>query len=1036
MSREYVVVHKKTGVFGKLRSMFTDNGSARVSGQILDLVMDNGAVMARFPVKELAGLTWESAVTTDNFVMTGAGGVRGVVRGLPREEGRRLEQAVQQAARSIARDFEKEVAAAWRAVERERERVLALAQGGNGSRWIQHSEVKELVTPKPTVTAAEFGPVVRAAVADKVWSDLQRLESLNVRQQVEDLRKTNNEAYLRRAARAAGELGRELWGIELTEEQCRAVGIGEDVTQVVAGAGSGKTSVLTAKAAHLERFNGVPAERILCLAYNRAAVEEVQRRLAQAGSAAAVRTFHSFGMEVIGEATGRKPSIAALAEDDAAFRKFIDDRLQDYLRDGERRSTTAALMFLTGLGEYESPFAYASLEEYEAAIRAGNYRALRGERVKSQDELALANYLALAGVEYQYERRYPHWSGDERHGLYKPDFYLPEREVWLEHFCLNERGDCPAGWAGYKESAAWKRRLHAEEGTTLRETYTWQFRQGLLEAAVAEILAEFDISGAPMAAEDLLEGLRADYSFSNAVKLLEQFLRHAKAGQLSMADLEASLYRKFGESGDLYRGILLLRVYGWLRADYEAALAADGGGDFQDLINEAGNQIAAGNWAGEYDYVLVDEYQDISHDRFRLLRELQRRGSRIFTVGDDWQSINRWAGSDVALFRNAERKEAAKLGYTEQMALRRTFRFNAGVAGLSGDFIMRNPAQTKRSVLPNEEVADGGVTLVFAPDIPQGLRLTHRDLAARGEERGQVSVKYLGRYNNLSQYCRDRDYSTVHRAKGLEADYSVVIGLEDRKMGFPSRIESDPLLEVAIPFLREKDYPLAEERRLLYVAMTRGRKGCYLVVDSQWPSAFALELLQLDPELRCLGEGPMLCPACGEGWISRSSSGKTAVCGSCGYRAPICAACGAGYVFVDKERGRGFCQKGDCGATSVLCPECREGVLSRSVGTEGGVYYWCSGGRSNCKINVGSCYFCREGCVDVLTRAKEQVAVCVNASCRREFDLCRKCRKGYLVPKEGKNGRFVGCTWWRHSGCKNSRDWSAAETARFGGALE
>ena len=99
-------------------------------------------------------------------------------------------------------------------------------------------------------------------------------------------------------------------------------------------------------------------------------------------------------------------------------------------------------------------------------------------------------------------------------------------------------------------------------------------------------------------------------------------------------------------------------------------------------------------------------------------------------------------------------------------------------------------------------------------------------------------------------------FSTVHSAKGQEADYVIVLDLSDARSGFPSRIEDDPLLELVLPPVLERSYPLAEERRLFYVAMTRARVGVYLATDQTHPSEFVTELVDHSPDLRRMGEEP------------------------------------------------------------------------------------------------------------------------------------------------------------------------------------
>src|SRR5690606_5814306 len=73
--------------------------------------------------------------------------------------------------------------------------------------------------------------------------------------------------------------------------------------------------------------------------------------------------------------------------------------------------------------------------------------------------------------------------------------------------------------------------------------------------------------------------------------------------------------------------------------------------DFHDMIRRALEYVSEGRYKSNFRYILVDEFQDISQGRARLLRALRDQvdEAKLFCVGDDWQSIYRFTGSDVSL---------------------------------------------------------------------------------------------------------------------------------------------------------------------------------------------------------------------------------------------------------------------------------------------------------------------------------------------------------------------------------------------------
>ena len=174
--------------------------------------------------------------------------------------------------------------------------------------------------------------------------------------------------------------------------------------------------------------------------------------------------------------------------------------------------------------------------------------------------------------------------------------------------------------------------------------------------------------------------------------------------------------------------------------------------------------------------------------------------------------------------------------------------------------------------------------------------------SGQGSRQGQRLV-------HLDQSCPDHpldvaclrvEFSTVHGAKGREADYVIVLDLNDGRWGFPSKVEDDPLLELVLPPVSGGAYPLAEERRLFYVAMTRARNGAHLVADPVQPSTFVTEMLKEPDELKRIGELAPECSSCRRGRLRPSLIPMYLMCSdsSCDHRAPRCPNCDAGYVLV------------------------------------------------------------------------------------------------------------------------------------------
>lgn len=730
----------------------------------------------------------------------------------------------------------------------------------------------------------------------------------------------------------------------LTEEQAEAVATDEDVTLVLAGAGTGKTSVIVGKVAHLVRNQGVSPDEVLVLAFNRKAASEIRGRLKGDLASAHVYNFHGFGHRVIAESE-KTPTVSKLAEDPLKLRRAVGGILRELLND-PGQSESVIDFIVHHQAPYKSAFDFDTLHEYEEFVKHVELRALSGDLVKSFEELEIANYLTEHRVKFRYEGPYETDTVTQQRRQYQPDFFLPDYGIYIEHFALDQIGRPPPGWRGYGEGVEWKRNIHRQRGSTLVETYSWQYRQGVLLETLRTRLEDSGVRFEQVPRHTLVQKL-AQEQVSRLTDLLSTFLNHVKSGRLSPDDLRA--YAR--GTGDRRRNESFLEVFEQVLDRYQKRLADQATVDFHDLINRAVDHIGAGRWKPQYRYVLVDEFQDISAGRMALLQVLQRQDVAFFLVGDDWQSIYRFAGSDIGLLRYC----GDWLGQVEERTLGRTFRFADGILGPSSAFVKRNPEQTQRTLLPASDAEDAGITVIAHPSHAGGVARALQDIEA--SVRSRQSVLVLGRYGQRRVEAPrypgrgelKTEFSTVHAAKGREEDYVIVLDLNDGRWGFPSRFEDDPLLDLVLP-PSGGAYPFAEERRLFYVAMTRARKGVYLVTDPVQPSTFVTELMEKSDRIRRIGELALECPRCRRGRLSASTSPKYLTCSDsrCHHHAPRCPSCNAGFALVGG--GVASCTNQRCRRPPVVCPKCGMGVL-RVIDGRFGAFWGCTefSSRESCR---------------------------------------------------------------------------------------
>lgn len=652
----------------------------------------------------------------------------------------------------------------------------------------------------------------------------------------------------------------------LTELQRRSVILDERRNLVVAGAGTGKTSVIVAKAGYLIETGKCKPEDILLLAFNADAAKELADRCnARLGVQIQASTFHALGNQIVSSVEPLVPTLSRLAIDRQYFSQFLDSVIED-LKDDMHIWKKTRTFVLGHLKPYKAESAFSTLTEYESYIRRVELRALSGDLVKSFAELDIANFLFFNGVRFEYEKRYPH-----EPKRYQPDFYLPDYDIWIEHFGIDRNGDTAPyiDRKQYHSEMDWKRNIHALNNTRLLETYSWQKAESILTTYLNGLLKNNGVIYAPRSPEEIFTALRKAGYTTQLAGLVETFLSHFKSNQMSLADLR----RKAKKSANSIRAMAFVELFQFFLEKYQSELSSKSPReiDFNDMVSLATHYVQTGRFKVPWKYIIVDEFQDISVGRYLLLEAMlkRRHDLQFFAVGDDWQSIYRFAGSDISIMSRFRKF----FGRATIVKLDRTFRFNDKIATVSGKFIQKNPKQIRKTLATQVHCISPQVFLHWNDSSTGSSRSDNMALQkvagviTENVQQENPSLLILSRYNHLLP-----DHSglkaiehiwpgqvktpmTVHRSKGLEADYVIIIGLIADKYGFPSEIEDDPLLGLV---LAEPDsYHNAEERRLFYVALTRARHQVHLLVDRNRPSAFALELLNEGYDVQHVGAAPM-----------------------------------------------------------------------------------------------------------------------------------------------------------------------------------
>ena len=792
--------------------------------------------------------------------------------------------------------------------------------------------------------------------------------------------------------------------IMLDDDQRRVVLTDEDYCLVIAGAGAGKTTTVAAKVKYLVEKQGINPAEILVVSFTNKAVGELKEKInKQLKIACPITTFHSTGNAILHKDGEEKLNIVQneklyfVLEDyfrDTVLQnqKLVDDLIQffaTYFDAPIRAKDKNELCTKLSTSNFSTMKSEVGEVNYELAVknsRDKKHVTIQNEILRSQEEVQIANFLYLNNIEYEYEPRYK-FNIEGAKKPYTPDFIIRQngKEAYIEHFGITQSGKSDRYTADelkkYLKAGRDKLELHKRHGTTLLYTFS-EFNDG--KPMLEHLRKQLEKKGFVLNPRDNREVLKKisnqDESryIRKLVNLVDRFISNFKTNGYPIEKFD-----EWSVQSKNVRTKLFLGICKECYLEYERYLHKNNAIDFSDMINKSARLLKESKAVGEqikFKYIIVDEYQDISRQRFDLVGALHDvTNAKIIAVGDDWQSIYAFSGSDITLFT----KFSEIMGYAELLKITKTYRNSQEVIDIAGNFIQKNTAQIRKTLKSPKTIKDpviiytydarqkrfgGNANYNLAKSVETAVEQIIEFNKLEGRNTKNQEILLLGRFGfdgkNLekSSLFEYRDYGnkvrclkhpelkitfmTAHASKGLGYDNVIVINGKNETYGFPSKIENDPVLNYVTK--RDDSIEAAEERRLFYVAMTRTKNRVYFIAPEQNPSEFLLEIKHDYKNVVLKGE-----------WSEEAKSG-TAFKKSC----PIC-----GYP------------------------------LQYKVKVAYGLRLWI------CMNDPEVC--------DFMTNEV--------AAGKLAVQKCDRC-DGYLIAKRQKDGRyFLGCTNYSHDGkgCNN-----------------
>lgn len=589
-------------------------------------------------------------------------------------------------------------------------------------------------------------------------------------------------------------------GFPLDLNQRMAVLKDEDNSLVIAGAGSGKSLTIIGKIHYLIQKQYIKENDILCISFTNEATKSLKQKLKKLyGYNIDVMTFHKLGLEII-KNNDKKYKITK-----NELEKIVDE----YFRNLNKKDIICVMKYLNEFVEIKGYYkieTYKTLREISIGLT---------DNIKTKEEKEIANILYLMEIDYSYiETSFG--------GIFK----IKGDCIYYYHF---------------------KNPLYAlmciDKNKKYKSLYKCMIYYDGFYIALKHLLGrEIMTSSYEKIYMDMLYN-NNDY-LTSLKNLLVNFINIYKSSGKSINEIEVKIKKN---TVNYYFFYIFKKVY-FL---YQEALNNNNLLDVNDLLIKA-IELTSNNYNYKmYKYIIIDEFQDTSMVRYSLIHNIiKETNAKLVAVGDDFQSIYRFSGCDIALFINFSTYfPNASLSY-----INNTYRNSQELINVAGSFVMKNPNQIKKQLKANKHVHKP-IEICYYDDLSTELYKINRNLSTGKSKiilgRNNKDIHLLNssvfgvNKNNVidKKYKEVIPYLTVHKSKGLEFDYVFLINVSDSIDGFPSKISGHEILNLVLP--KNDSFPFAEERRLFYVALTRAKIKVFIMSPRGNPSIFVKEIEEM-----------------------------------------------------------------------------------------------------------------------------------------------------------------------------------------------
>lgn len=686
----------------------------------------------------------------------------------------------------------------------------------------------------------------------------------------------------------------------LNEQQREAVVSEEKRLLVLAGAGSGKTKTLLQKIIYLIEEKGVSPLDILAITFTKNAANEMIDRLilvadktggyeailhdkkktkAEKDTARrdfvrkhkwieglTVRTFHSFGyslmrtygvnefdnrFRIIGEEkSGEEDEFSKYIAPETAFEVFYKILI---LKCESRQ-------YLLALKRYVLDYLVDKIHLKDHKItylhKEGKYyTTLDGTRVRSKSEQFIADYLFRHSIPYQYEPqiRIQDFS-------FRPDFYIPAANLYIEHV----------------SAKSYSMKDKEEEFHKGEILYAKTYERMAENSALFNNVLDNLIRGRLPSNFGIAKTLSFQEAFKGHLDHVREFIRTVMRVtdlvKVERLDPDQVLLHAQKDQHERVRHFYELAIP--LLQDYEQYCIDKSYLDFNDLISRSvsllqNQEDVAHKTQNRYPYILVDEFQDVNNLQVEMIKLLLTDQTQLFCVGDDWQSIYGFRGSEVGYIIEFEKH----FPNPTIIKLNLNYRSTQNIVGASNEVIKNNRYKIEKDILASK-VSEHKIVVYAGAEEEENVAYCVqrvRECLETGIPAEEILFLYRRSkmmhpfIEGLKREGLSVPYKTIHAAKGLEARVVFIVGLTDGYGGFPDVWLEDRIFQIVKK--ANLDLLLEEERRLFYVALTRAKDKLFLITEKGRESSFLKEIpdtytVRTGIPLPSVVEEVRLCPTC------------------------------------------------------------------------------------------------------------------------------------------------------------------------------